>query len=130
MGLFRLGGRFILRTNSSKYDLTSVHIKEYSTPTAPGDERNTWSHRAMTYVFAAPDFNRSAGSVGESVGTGSSRTLGEQNEFTVIDWEWVEKPFRTRVALSEVLWVRLFVVNIAVVPICIPREWRSPCPQL
>jgi len=53
-----------------------VHVKEYSTPTAPVGERNTCSYRVMTYVFAAPDFNRSAGSVSESAGAGSSRMVG------------------------------------------------------
>ena len=73
--LLRLGG-LILRANGRKCDLASVHIKEYSIPTAPEGERNVCSYRVTTYVFAAPDFNRRAGSVGESAGAVSSRTLG------------------------------------------------------
>ena len=47
-----------------------------------------------TYVFAAPQFSRSAGSGGEPVGVGFSWTLGRTGtEFTAINLERIGKPF-------------------------------------
>ena len=75
LDLLRLGGGHTLRADGSKCDLTGVHEKKYSTPATPRDQRDTYSRRATTYVFVAPDFNRRAGSIGEFVGAGFSRTL-------------------------------------------------------
>jgi hypothetical protein len=70
-----LGGDCILQISGGPCDLAGIYVKEYSTPTALRDQLNVYSHRAMTYVLAAPDFNRSAGSSGRSAGVGFSRTL-------------------------------------------------------
>ena len=70
-----LGGGYILRTNGGPCDLAGIHVEEYSTPTALRDQLNVCSRQTMTYVLAAPDFNRSAGSSGRSAGVGFSRTL-------------------------------------------------------
>ena len=75
MGPLTLGGGHIPRANGGERDLAGIHVKEYRTPTVQRDQRNVCSHKAMTYVLAAPDFNRSAGSIGWSVGIGFSRTL-------------------------------------------------------
>ena len=80
MGLLILGGGHILWANGGERDLAGIHIKEYRTPTVLRDQQNVCSHKAMTYVLAAPDFNRSAGSIGWSVGIGFSRTLERINQ--------------------------------------------------
>ena len=81
-----LGG-YTLRANCGKFNLTGVRIKEYSTPTTPGDQQNVHSCRATTYVFAAPDSNSSADSIGKFAGAGFSRTLQEGVKFTTINRE-------------------------------------------
>ena len=77
MGLL-LGGH-ILRTEVCECDLTRVHVKQYGTPTATTDQPDVLPFRTMTYVFAAPNFSRSAGSVAEFTVAGSSRTLEGAN---------------------------------------------------
>ena len=73
-----------------------------------------------TYVFAAPQFSRSAGSGGEPVGVGFSWTLGRTGtKFTATGWERISKPFQTRVTVRGAFkcvagWL---VLNIAVVTI-------------
>ena len=74
MCLLRLGGD-ATQSDGAKCDLTGVHVKEYSTPAVPGISGMCVSYWTVTYVFAAPDFNSTAGSVGEFAGVGSSRTL-------------------------------------------------------
>ena len=79
LGLPLLGGGNILRTEICECDLTGVHVKEYSAPTAPRDQPIVLSPQKTAHVFAAPDFNRSAGSIGKSAAVGSSRMLNGEN---------------------------------------------------
>jgi hypothetical protein len=83
----------------------------------------------MTYVLAAPDFNRSAGSIGEPAGVGFSRMLGERVKFMAMNWERTDEPFRAGVVLRRTIWVRFLVFKVAVVPILRSGKWRSPCPE-
>lgn len=72
----------------------------------------------VTYVFAAPDPNRSAESNRRSAGVGLSWTLEEateQTEDTVINLGRFDKPFRTRITLHGADLVRFLIVNITVV---------------
>ena len=56
-------------------NVTWPMCKEYSIPTVPRGQYNVCSRRETAYVVAAPDFSRSAGSVGKFMGVGISRTL-------------------------------------------------------
>jgi len=79
LGLPLLGGGNILRTEICECDLTGVRIKEYSAPTAPRDQQIVLSLQTMAHVFAAPDLNRRADSIGKSAAVGFSRILKEGN---------------------------------------------------
>ena len=69
----------ILGTEVCECDLTGVHVKEYSTPTASRYQPTTLSSRTVTHVLAAPDFTRSADSIGDSAAVGFFRTLEGAN---------------------------------------------------
>jgi hypothetical protein len=45
----------------------------------------------MTYVFTAPDFNKSAGSIGKSAGVGFSRMLEGMSKFMMMNWGWIDE---------------------------------------
>src|SRR5882757_997191 len=89
-----------------------------------------YSRRTMAYVFAAPDFNRSAGSVGRSAGAGFSRTLQGQTEYMPTGWGWIDKPLRTWVGIHRALWINPFIVDVAVVLVWTLRKWDPPSPEL
>ena len=75
----------ILRAKGGECDVTSVHREEHGTPTTPKHQRVVCSCKAATYVIAASDFIRSAGSTGEFASVGFSRTL-EGVESTATNW--------------------------------------------
>ena len=128
LGLLGLRGGSIPRTNGGPCDTAGIYPKEYSTPTAPRDQWSACSRRTMTYVFTAPDFNKSAGSIGESAGVGFSRMLEGMSKF-MMNWGWIDGPFRTRVTLRGTLQVRFFVANVAVVSIFTSRKRYLPCSE-
>jgi hypothetical protein len=64
-----------MRTEACECDLTGVHVMKYGTPTAPRYQPDALPPQRMTYVFAAPDFSRSAGSTAKLAAAGFSRTL-------------------------------------------------------
>jgi len=73
------GGDYILRNERGESDLAGVHKKENSPPSALRNQPEISSRRTTTYVFAAPDLNRRAGSIGKSARVGFSRTLEEED---------------------------------------------------
>ena len=84
LGLPGLGRGYTLRAKGGECDVTGVNKREHSTPTTPKHQQNVCSCKAATYVIAAPDCIRSAGSTGEFASAGFSRTL--EGESTATNW--------------------------------------------